>query len=189
MFTKKFLIILSLIASLSTSSSAQTLQGQVSRGAADSSTIQSGEATQSSSQKSMSEQNSGSDQQRSSSELKTPLLTGGAEHGEIPVGVLGCQLITSLFNAQSAEIIKIYPGSDLLRFGVQPGDRVVGINGHRFIRKQFAAECRGIPGTRIDLIITHREQEMEIQVLRKDAREFASNVHYFRKWAAATKYW
>ncbi|PWU02037.1 MAG: hypothetical protein C5B53_02170 [Candidatus Melainabacteria bacterium] len=127
--------------------------------------------------------------QQSEFDLQRQPLSGQAEHGELPIGVLGCQILTTLFGGHSALIIKIYPGSDLIRAGVRTGDKILGINGHRFARKSFPSECRGSPGTMINLLIERHGQEVEVQVQRQDARMFAAYEHYFRKWADRTKYW
>jgi hypothetical protein len=168
---------------------AETLQGQVSRSTgldSDSRDVHPGKAAQ---EQLNSEGANTEDEQRRLFHLRLPRLSGEANHGELPVGVLGCEILTTLFNSHNGVIVRIYPGSDLTRFGIHVGDRIIGYQGHRFIRNQFSEDCRGTPGTTIDLLIMHDGQEMEIQAVRKDARLFARYENYYRKCAEQTKYW
>lgn len=183
----KTLIALALILLIPLSATGQALEGKVSKSSVRENAQQSNANDQT--QGSLQSDGANSGSQQSQFDLQTQRLSGQAEHGELPIGVLGCRILCSLFGAHSALILKIYPGSDLTRVGVKPGDKIIGINGHRFVRKNFTAECRGSPGTAIDLTIERQGRELEVEVIRKDARIFAAYERYFRKWADRTKYW
>jgi hypothetical protein len=165
---------------------AETLEGEVSRSSSkEGASQQSGTVDE----ELLKGQNSESDTQQSPIDLHATSLSGQVEGGELPIGVLGCETLFTLFNSHSGIILKIFPGSDLLRLGIRPGDRIIGIDGHRIARKNFSRECRGTPGTTINLLIERGGQEIEVQAVRKDARIFGAYSHYFRKWAGQTKYW
>lgn len=183
----KTFIALALILLMPLSATAEALEGKVSRSAVREDAQQSDANDRA--QGSLQSEGASSGSQQSQFDFQSQRLSGQAEHGELPIGVLGCRILCSLFGARSALILKIYPGSDLVRVGVKPGDKIIGINGHRFVRKSFTSECRGSPGTAIDLTIERQGQELEVEVIRKDARIFAAYERYFQKWADRTKYW
>lgn len=106
--------------------------------------------------------NGSASQLQSSLEQQTPL----DEHGEAHMGVLG-----GPFNFFNGVIIQVFPGSDLNRFGIHPGDKYLGINGHKFNSFTFVQECHGLPGSIINLVVLHDGQVMNIAVRRMDGRE------------------
>ncbi len=87
------------------------------------------------------------------------------DHGEAHMGVLG-----GPYNLMTGVIRQVLPGSDLNRFGIHPGDRYLGINGHRFNGFTFVKECHGTPGSVIYLVILHDGQVVNIAVRRMDGR-------------------
>jgi predicted metalloprotease with PDZ domain len=93
-------------------------------------------------------------------------LQAKANGGEEIYGCLG-----ALLNMMNGAILKVFPQSDLNRFDVQPGDRIVGVNGHRYDFRTIIKEMIGTPGTIIELDIRTRNREVRhLQVRRTDAR-------------------
>jgi hypothetical protein len=104
--------------------------------------------------------------------------------GEESFGVLGAVVdeATGVFKA-------VFPESDLNRFGVHPGDRVLAIGGHRYDPSTWQAECRGVPGSVMELVIAHEGLVSTYPVKRTDSRALAGNGSYFQKWAKRTRSW
>jgi hypothetical protein len=113
-----------------------------------------------------------------------PLLQADASHGAMTIGVLGCE-----FGLMNGQIRQILPGSDLLRYGVQPGDVIEAADGQPLRGRALQAYTRGTPGTYVQLTILHRGQIATFPIQRKDARTFSSYNGYFKKWAAQEKFW
>jgi len=107
-------------------------------------------------------------------------------HGEIPVGVLGT------YTDYYGKILDIYPGSDLIRAGIKPGDTVVSQNGHTFKSiKEYQDDCRGLPGSWMELEVERNGVRRTYQVMRKDARLFTSRDPdgYFKWCVEQIKRW
>jgi hypothetical protein len=100
-------------------------------------------------------------------------IGGQTAHGELPVGVLGAEI-----SMMDGTIQQIFPGSDLGRMGVTIGDRIITINGHHWTNRSIYDDCRGDPGTYIDMMIIHQSRPFNIQVMRTDCRQFL-NYDYF----------
>lgn len=93
-------------------------------------------------------------------------LQAKASGGEEIYGCLGALL--NLFNGG---ILQVFPQSDLNRFDIQPGDRIVGVNGHRYDFRTIIKEMVGTPGTIVELDIRSRDRTVRhLQVRRTDAR-------------------
>jgi TonB family protein len=105
-------------------------------------------------------------------------------HGQITIGVLGCE-----FGLLNNQIRQIMPGSDLLRYGVMPGDIIEAADGQSLRGKAMQSYIRGTPGTFVQLTIFHQGRTVTIPVQRKDARLFSNYNGYFKKWAAHEKFW
>jgi hypothetical protein len=106
------------------------------------------------------------------------------QHGQSTIGVLGCE-----FGMLNNQIRQILPGSDLLRYGIVPGDIIEAADGQALRGKAMQAYVRGTPGTYIQLTIMHQGRVATVPVQRKDAREFSNFSGYFRKWANQEKFW
>ena len=113
-----------------------------------------------------------------------PLLQADASHGAMTVGVLGCE-----FGLMNGQIRQILPGSDLLRYGIQPGDVIEAADGQPLRGRALQAYTRGTPGTYVQLTILHQGQVATFPIQRKDARTFSNYNGYFKKWAATEKFW
>lgn len=93
-------------------------------------------------------------------------LQAKANGGEEVYGCLG-----ALLNMMNGAILKIFPQSDLNNLEVLPGDRIVGVNGHRYDFRTIIQEMVGTPGTIIELDIQTPERVVKhLQVRRTDAR-------------------
>lgn len=53
-------------------------------------------------------------------------------HGCQPVGIMGCML-----DPISATFLAVYPGSDLLRFGIHPGDGYLSVRGQPVVHSLY----------------------------------------------------
>jgi TonB family protein len=113
-----------------------------------------------------------------------PLLQADASHGAMTIGVLGCE-----FGLMNGQIRQILPGSDLLRYGIQPGDVIEAADGQPLRGRALQAYTRGTPGTYVQLTILHQGQIATFPIQRKDARTFSNYNGYFKKWAAQEKFW
>jgi C-terminal processing protease CtpA/Prc len=115
-----------------------------------------------------------------------PTSGAHAEGGEEAYGCLGAAI--EFF---SGTITRIFPNSDLNRFGIQPGDRVLSINGHSYATSPLASqeECRGIPGSLLPITIIHDGHALDLTVKRTDVRQLAPFASYFKFWADQTKQW
>jgi hypothetical protein len=113
-----------------------------------------------------------------------PLLQADASHGAVTIGVLGCE-----FGLMNGQIRQILPGSDLLRYGIQPGDVIEAADGQPLRGRALQAYTRGTPGTYVQLTILHQGQLATFPIQRKDARTFSTYNGYFKKWAAQEKFW
>ncbi len=93
-------------------------------------------------------------------------LQARANGGEEVYGCLG-----ALLNMLNGAILKIFPQSDLNNLGVQPGDRIIGVNGHQYDFRTIIKEMVGTPGTIIEMDIQTPTCEVRhLQVRRTDAR-------------------
>ena len=101
---------------------------------------------------------------------------------ELRIGVLGARI-----DNNSGIIEQIYPGSDLVSFAVPPGSIIGLINGKVFSRDTFRAECRGLPGTKISLLIFTVSGDKDILVTRRDARLFLKYDQSDRYFAQCAK--
>jgi hypothetical protein len=115
---------------------------------------------------------------------RTSMLQAGTSGGEEAYGVLG-----AVVSEDTGMIKSVFPESDLNRFGIHPGDRVAGISGHRYDPSTWQAECRGAPGTVMELVIVHDGVVSNYPVKRTDSRALAGNGSYYRKWAKRTRSW
>ncbi len=114
------------------------------------------------------------------------------QHGESPLGVIGCQV-----DYTSGIVMQVYPPSDLNRFQIHPGDRVIGYMGHRFRNSlQMVNDVVGVPGTPCEITLLHNGQMISIEVLRTDARllvQYDQQIGPFRNHyhncVAQTRYW
>jgi TonB family protein len=106
-----------------------------------------------------------------------------ASHGYAAVGVLGFE-----WEMLSKRIIKIFPGSDLLNYGIVPGDRILAEDGNP-VGFSTPKRMRGEPGTYVQVTILHNGQVINAQVQRKDAAEFASYHAYYKHWASKSLSW
>ena len=122
--------------------------------------------------------------QGGASGAQRPFLQADASHGAMTVGVLGCE-----FGLMNGQIRQILPGSDLLRYGIQPGDVIEAADGQPLRGRALQAYTRGTPGTYIQLTILHQGQLATFPIQRKDARVFSNYNGYFKKWAAQEKFW
>lgn len=87
---------------------------------------------------------------------------------KLPMGVVGDHVERS-----TGVIQDICKGSDLLRFGIQAGDKILRTNGHPFVFEQFQQDCLGPAGTTVQLTVRSKKHgEITINVMRKDARVF-----------------
>ena len=110
-------------------------------------------------------------------------------HGAAPIGVMGC-----MFDPIAGTFLAVYPGSDLLRFGIHPGDSYLAIAGQPIVRniKWVQDVTRGKPGTYVTMTVLHDGRPINIDVMRIDSRLFVqcySGDNYFRWCAAQTRYW
>jgi hypothetical protein len=115
---------------------------------------------------------------------QSTILHAQASGGEESYGVLG-----AVVDEPTGMLKTVFPESDLNRFGVHPGDRILGINGHRYDPSTWQAECRGIPGGVIELVIAHEGLVSTYPVKRTDSRALAGKASYYRKWANRTRSW
>lgn len=121
-------------------------------------------------------------------------LQPGQNHGEAPIGVLGVQWEMQ-GDVTGGLIMTVYPDSDLVRFGIQAGDRLISVDGHRYPMpfRESQDLCRGVPGTYMTMEIQHAGQILCLQVKRTDARLHArydnSPDHYFQWCASQTRRW
>jgi hypothetical protein len=89
------------------------------------------------------------------------------QHGQFEMGTVGFHI------SDTGVVQKIYPGSDVLRFGIHKGDRVLGYNGHPFVSVQnIVNEAVGIPGSIMELTFLHDGHVITIPAKRVDARMF-----------------
>jgi len=127
-------------------------------------------------------QNSQSSAQLDAEQQST--LQGKAKGGEEIYGCLGALL--NLFNGA---ILKVFPQSDLNRFDVQPGDRIIGVNGHRYDFRTIIKDMVGTPGTIIELDIRTKDRvERHLQVRRTDARLLPQTGMY-KQLTQRNRYW
>ena len=111
-------------------------------------------------------------------------LQAKANGGEEIYGCLGALL--NLFNGG---ILQVFPQSDLNRFDVQPGDRIVGVNGHRYDFRTIINEMVGTPGTIVELDIRSRDRTVRnLQVRRTDARLLPQTGMY-KQLTQKNRYW
>lgn len=123
-------------------------------------------------------------------EFNTTLPT--AQHGESPIGVLGLKV-----DFFTGRVLQVFPPSDLKRFQIRPGDRVLGYMGHQFTNGwQMVEEVVGIPGTPCEITFLHNGRIISIQALRTDARllvQYDSQTdacfNHYHNCAAQTRYW
>ena len=119
-----------------------------------------------------------------------------ADHGERPMGVLGCYTITPNLSSHKIIIQRVFPPSDLNRFGVQSGDQIIAADYHKFNAGDFLNYMVGVPGTVVNLTIRRGNEERTFPVRRIDARTVLpydhvvgpSNNHYHEV-AAMTRSW
>ncbi len=89
------------------------------------------------------------------------------QHGQFKMGTVGFHI------SDTGVVQKIYPGSDVLRFGIHKGDRLIGYNGHQFVSVQNVVdEAVGIPGSIMELTFMHDGRVLTIPAKRMDARMF-----------------
>jgi hypothetical protein len=94
------------------------------------------------------------------------MLQGGAVGGEATIGCLGANF------TNDGMLRIIYPPSDLNRFGIAPGDRILSINGEKWPgMHKFQRKCLGLPGTVMTLGILHNGQAQLYEVRRISSRE------------------
>ncbi len=117
-------------------------------------------------------------------------LEATEDHGELTVGVLGASVY-------GHRIKEVFPGSDLNRYEVRPGDVMLRIDGQdwRDLRTLIRL-TQGPPGSIIRITVKRWEQIVTVPVHRVDSRVFVNcntqgspNANYFRQCAAKTRKW
>src|SRR6516164_6647277 len=91
---------LALVLIVPLSAIAEALEGKVSKSAIKEDAQQS--TTNGSQQGSLNSEGASTGTQQSQFDLQAPRLSGQAEHGEAPIGVLGCKILSSIFGGHSA---------------------------------------------------------------------------------------
>ncbi len=109
-----------------------------------------------------------------------------ANHGEVPVGVVGIKISERL---GGAIIIEEYPPSNLWKLGIVPGDKVVGVEGQPVNFITFEDQCHGRPGRLRNLTIVHNGQIRNIAVPLVDARMMVQYNPGFQQSASMTVQW
>jgi len=108
-------------------------------------------------------------------------------HGEMAVGVLGAYT-----EDNDGTITKILPGSDLIRLGIKPGDKIKKINGVFYADpNKFRDACRGLLGSTMIVTIEHQGIIKPYVVKRTDARLYATDNEdgYYRWCVDQIKRW
>lgn len=108
-----------------------------------------------------------------------------ANHGEIPVGVVGIKIDSALGNA----IIEEYPPSNLWQLGIRPGDRVFTVEEQMVDYSNFEAKCRGAVGQLRHLTIIHNGQVLNVNVPLIDSRRLVQYNPDYQKSASMTVRW
>jgi len=113
-------------------------------------------------------------------------LRGNTSGGQKLYGVLG-----AIVGTETGIFQTIFPESDLNRFGVQVGDRIIGIEGHKYIPEQYQSDCLGVPGTTIhlDVLSSSTRKINSIDVVRVDSRSLSQKHPYFNDVSKRTRYW
>jgi len=111
------------------------------------------------------------------------------QHGEMPIGVVGL-----ISERTDGLVLSVLPPSDLNRFGIHPGDRIIGYLGHRFVNGyQMERELVGTPGSILDMTFIHNGQVITIYPHRVDARLLVrydnTDDHHFIECANRTSFW
>jgi hypothetical protein len=113
------------------------------------------------------------------------------EHGQRIVGVLGCKI-----NNFTGTVQAVFPPSNLNRWGIHPGDRVLAYNNHRWRSGWNMVEeaCQGPPGSIFQITIQHDGQVMSLEVPRVDSRllvkyDSVLGSHHYQDCAAQTRFW
>ena len=95
------------------------------------------------------------------------------QHGQFVMGIVGFHI------TDSGVVQSIYPGSDVLRYGIHVGDRVLGYNNHPFVSVQNVVdEAVGVPGSIFPITFLHNGQVVTLPIRRIDARVF----QHFANW-------
>jgi hypothetical protein len=96
-----------------------------------------------------------------------------AEHGQVNLGVIGFTV-----DSNTGVIQRILPGSDLLNYGIEAGDRILAFGNHPswIPGEALVHESIGMPGSSFRLIVLHDGQVCNLHVKRTDA-------HVFVRWA------
>jgi len=94
----------------------------------------------------------------------------------------------------TGKIRKVFPPSDLNRFGIHRGDRVLAYQGHKFHNGwQMVRDMVGAPGTTCDITFLHDGQIIIVYPHRIDSRLLVPYEpwysHHYRNCAAQTRYW
>jgi len=93
-----------------------------------------------------------------------------------PTGVMGFSV---LFNGK---VWRVFPGSDLNRYGIHRGDRVLGYMGHKFhSMRQMVEDIVGPVGTPCEFTFLHDGQTITIYPKRVDASLFLKHEPLFNK--------
>jgi hypothetical protein len=93
-----------------------------------------------------------------------------------PTGVIGFSV---LFNGK---VWRVFPGSDLNRFDIHRGDRVLGYMGHKFRgNRQFQNDVVGPVGTPCELTFLHDGRTITVYPKRVDASLFLKHDPLFHK--------
>ena len=117
--------------------------------------------------------------------LNTSLCQSKANHGEIPVGVVGIKISQDLGDAIIAE----YPPSNLWKLGIVPGDRIVAVEGRPVNYYTFEDDCRGVPGQLRNLTIVHNGQVTKIAVPLIDVDKVLSYNRNYQRSASMAVQW
>jgi len=106
-----------------------------------------------------------------------------ANHGEIPVGVVGV-----LIN-EDGTIATVYPPSNLRLFGIISSDRVFAVEGQKVDFYRFEDQCRGVPGQLRNLTIVHNGQVTKIAVPLIDVDKVLSYNRNYQRSASMAVHW
>jgi predicted metalloprotease with PDZ domain len=128
-------------------------------------------------------------------EFSDRYIYGKTEGGELQVGVLGCLIATN-----SNVVQRVFPGSDLERWGVYPGARILAVDGVHGLSGQGTINMlRGPVGSIVSIEIADMNGRRAMEVVRKPATMFiqsmhevitpVSNPHYYEWCASQSQKW
>jgi hypothetical protein len=87
-------------------------------------------------------------------------------------------IVGVVIDSKTGVVQRVLPGSDLVNFGIEPGDAVLRYNSHRFQPgTNFADESLGPTGQAIEMVFRHHDHEIRCKVKRVSASAFLPFVH------------